>query len=65
MKNQYQYLISIVEASRRYGVPRDKLYALTKSDPEIPCIVIGKTTKINVPLFEKYLNDKSILQCKI
>lgn len=65
MKNN-QYLISIVECSRRYGVPRDKLYAAIRAgNTEIPYTKIGNITKINAPLFEKYLDEKSCAQCEI
>lgn len=54
MKNKY--LLSVVEASKRYGIGRDKLYALIRSEPDIPVVRIEKTTKINAPLFEEWLN---------
>ncbi len=64
MKNKY--LISVVECSKQYNVPRDKLYgAIRAGNTEIPYIKIGNITRINVPLFEEYLNKKSALQEEI
>ena len=58
MKNQY--LLSIVETSRIYNIPRDKLYAASRSgNTEIPFIKIGNTKKIHVPLLEKLLEEKA------
>lgn len=52
-----KYLMSIVEASQYFGIGRDKLYAIIRSQPDVPVIKIGESTKINVPMFEKWLND--------
>lgn len=53
---QNKYLISVVEASKRFGIGRDKLYSLIRSEPDLPTIKIGETVKINAPLFEEFLN---------
>lgn len=53
---QNKYLISVVEASKRFGIGRDKLYALVRSEPDLPTLRIGETVRINVPLFEEFLN---------
>lgn len=55
-----KYLISIIEASKRYGIGRDKLYALVRSEPDIPIIKIGDATKINAPLFEKWIDQATL-----
>lgn len=52
-----KYLMSIVEASQHFGIGRDKLYAIVRSQPDVPVIKIGDIRKINVPMFEKWLND--------
>jgi hypothetical protein len=58
MKNQY--LISIVDCSKIYSIPRDKLYAASRTEnTEIPYIKIGNTKKIHVQLFEKLLEEKA------
>lgn len=58
MKNKY--LISVVEASERYGFPRDTLYRMVRSNhPDLPFIRINGHVKINVPLFEKWLDSLS------
>jgi hypothetical protein len=55
-----QYLLAIVEASRIYGIPRDKLYAALRSgNSNIPFITIGNTAKIHAPLLEKLLEEKA------
>lgn len=51
-----KYLISVTEASKRYGIGRDKLYQLIRTQSDIPVISISNATKINVPLFEEWLN---------
>lgn len=51
-----KYLMSVVEASKYFNIGRDKLYVLVKTEPDIPIIKIGETTKINVPMFEQFLN---------
>ncbi len=54
------YLLSIVEVSRQYNIPRDKLYSESrKKTTEIPFIIIGSTKKIHVPLLEKLLTEKA------
>lgn len=64
MKNQY--LISVVDCSKIYSIPRDKLYAAIRSGNSVlPFVRIGNTTKINVPMLEKLLDEKSILHEKI
>ncbi|MBU5312315.1 helix-turn-helix domain-containing protein [Tissierella carlieri] len=55
-----KYLMSIVEASKHFNIGRDKLYALVRSQEDIPIIRIGETTKINVPLFEEWLNRATL-----
>ncbi|HCS10971.1 MAG TPA: hypothetical protein DIV40_05895 [Clostridiales bacterium] len=56
-----QYLLSIVEVSRQYNIPRDKLYSESrKKTTEIPFIVIGSAKKIHVPLLEKLLTEKAM-----
>lgn len=56
-----KYLLSIVETSRIYNIPRDKLYAASRSEKatEIPFIIIGNTKKIHVPLLVKLLEEKA------
>jgi len=55
-----QYLLSIVETSRLYNIPRDKLYAASRAgNTKIPFIKIGTSTKIHIPLFEKLLTEKA------
>jgi len=60
MKNQ-SYLISIVYASKIYGIPKGKLYTAARNkDPEVPIFVrIGTFTKVNTILLEKLLNEKA------
>lgn len=60
MKNN-PYLISIVDCSKIYSIPRDKLYAESrKQTTEIPFIKIGNAKKIHVPLLEKLLTEKAM-----
>ncbi len=55
-----KYLMSIVEAAKYFNIGRNKLYAMVKSEPDIPVIRIEKITKINVPLFEEWLNKATL-----
>lgn len=51
-----KYLVSISEAGKIFGIGRDAMYALVRSERDLPKIKIGETTKINVPLMEEWLN---------
>lgn len=55
MKN----LLSIKEASKEFGIGSNKLYAMVKSQPDIPIIKIGETKKINSDLFSQWLDKCS------
>ncbi len=52
-----KYLMSITEASKYFGIGRDKLYQIVRSEPDIPVLRIGDINKINVPLFEDWLDE--------
>lgn len=54
MKNQY--LISVTQAAKEFGIGRTRLYELVYTDSTLPCIKIGKFTKINKPLFQEWIN---------
>lgn len=56
-----KYLMSIGEAAKYFNIGRNKLYAMVRSQEDIPVVRIGETTKINVPLFEKWL-DRATLE---
>jgi len=56
-----KYLISIVETCKKYGFPRDKLYSMIRSgNKDLPYIKINGIAKINVPLFDEWLNKMTI-----
>jgi len=58
MKNKY--LISVVEASKRYGFPRDTLYRMVRNNhSDVPFVRINGIVRINAPLFEKWLDSLS------
>lgn len=59
-----KYLVSIVEASKMFGIGRDSLYAMSRSEPDIPIIKIGSTTKVNVPLKDNFISKKQEFQVK-
>lgn len=55
-----QYLLSIVETSRQYNLPRTRLYHAAKNN-ELPIFVkIGNFTKVNTILLEKLLNEAAL-----
>lgn len=54
MKNKY--LCSVTQGAAIFNIGRDKLYELVRAK-RIPCIQIGNVTKINVPMFEKFLEE--------
>lgn len=43
-----------------YGIGKSKLYAMVRSEPVIPIVRIGETTKINAPLFEEWINKATL-----
>lgn len=49
-------LVSIIEAGKIFGIGRDLMYAMVRSEPDLPKIKIGQVTKINVPLMEQWLD---------
>lgn len=52
-----KYLMTVKEASEYFGIGRNKLYEILKSQPDVPVVKIGDYTKINVPMFKKWLDD--------
>lgn len=52
----YKYLMSVVEAAKYFNIGRDKLYALVRSEPDLPVLKIGDIVKINVPMMEQFIN---------
>jgi len=52
-------LSTIRQTSRFFGIGENKLRHLCKTDPDVPCIKIGTTTKIIVDLFPEYLEKCS------
>lgn len=49
-------LVSITEAGKIFGIGRDAMYAMVRSEPDLPVLKIGSTTKVNVPLMEQWLD---------
>ena len=49
-------LISVSEAAAYYGIGRDRLYKLIKSDPDFPCVKIGTRKTVNTLMMPEYLN---------
>ena len=49
-------LMSIVEAAKHFGIGRDALYALSRTEPDIPILIINDKKKVNVPLFAEWLD---------
>lgn len=49
-------LISIKEAAKYFGIGRDALYALSRTEPDIPILNIGENKKVNVTLFAEWLD---------
>jgi hypothetical protein len=58
MKNKY--LLSIVEVSKQFNLPRDRLYAESRREnSEIPFIKIGSSKKIYIPKLIELLENKA------
>lgn len=58
MKNKY--LLSIVETSKQFNIPRDRLYAESRrKDSEIPFIEIGSSKRIYIPKLIELLEKKA------
>lgn len=51
-----KYLLSIVDSAKYFNIGRDKLYAIIRTHDDAPIIKIGNSTKINVIMFEQFLN---------
>ena len=55
-----KYLLSIVETSRQYNLPRTRLYHAARNN-ELPIFVkVGEFTKVNTTLLEKLLDEAAI-----
>ena len=55
-----KYLLSIVETSKQFNIPRDKLYSESRrQDTEIPFIEMGSCKKIYVPKLIELLETKA------
>lgn len=55
-----QYLLSIVETSKQFNLPRDRLYAESRREcSEIPFIQIGSGKKIYIPKLIELLETKA------
>lgn len=52
-------LMSVTEASKYFGIGKNKLYAMVKCEPDIPIVKIGDTKKINTDLFSIWLDQCS------
>lgn len=52
-------LISVVEASKIFGIGRTKLYHLSKTDPSMPVIRIGSVTRINRDMMDQWIDEAS------
>lgn len=55
-KKEVKKLMSIVEAAKYFGIGRDALYSLSRTEPDIPILKIGEKKKVNVPLFSEWLD---------
>ena len=55
-----KYLLSVNEATKLFGIGRDRLYSLIKSEEGFPVVKIGNNYKINRVLFEEWLDKASI-----
>lgn len=56
-RKKVKKLVSITEAGKIFGIGRDIMYALVRSEPDLPKIKIGQVTKINVSLMEEWLDN--------
>jgi len=53
-------LISVSEAAAYYGIGRDRLYNLIKSDPDFPNVKIGSRQRVNTLMMPEYLNKVTL-----
>jgi excisionase family DNA binding protein len=58
-------LVSINEASKIYGIGREKLYDMIRTEDDLPVIMVGKHVKINTTLFEEWLDKKTVKRNKL
>lgn len=57
MDVQTKHLITIAEAAKIFGIGRDRLYRIARTDPSVPIIKVGPHLKVNTALFSDWLNE--------
>lgn len=55
--NEPKKLMSIVEAAKYFGIGRDCLYALSRTEPDMPILVINGRKKVNIPKMAEWLDN--------
>ena len=56
------YLLTRVQASKRYGLPQRSFDDLYRADPTFPVIRIGKRVMIHRELADKYFTEKLLAE---
>lgn len=56
------YLLTRVQASKRYGLPQRSFDDLYRADPTFPVIRIGKRVMIHRELADKYFTEKLLTE---
>lgn len=51
------HLISLAEAAKIFGIGRDRMYRIARTDPSAPIIKVGHYMKVNSVLFGDWLNE--------
>lgn len=50
-------VMSIIETAKEFGLGRDRLRYIVRTDPTVPKLRIGKSVKINTALFQEWLDQ--------
>ena len=56
------YLLTRVQASKRYGLPQRSFDDLYRADPTFPVVRIGKRVMIHRELADKYFTEKLLAE---
>lgn len=62
MEQYESYLLTRVQASKRYGLPQRSFDDLYRADPKFPVIRIGKHVMIHRELADKYFTEKLLTE---
>jgi excisionase family DNA binding protein len=54
-----KHLLTIKEATQEFGIGKDIMYRLIHTESNFPKLKVGSFYKINAPMFQEWLNEKT------